>query len=105
MTSPSARVAFTMGSWSFAARRDQERMSQMLQSLMQDDFPLTLNQIRRRLGSCNQGAEGITLLDDETAQRARHAEVSKRIDRLAQALVGLGVQPGDRFATFAWNNQ
>jgi len=80
-------------------------MSQMLQSLMQDDFPLTLNHIRRRLSSCNEGAEVITLQDDGTVQRARHAEVSKRIDRLARALVGLGVQPGDRVATFAWNNQ
>jgi len=77
----------------------------MLQSLMQDDFPLTLNHVRRRLGSCNQGAEVITLLDDGSVQRTGHAEISARIDRLARALAGLGVQPGDRVATFAWNNQ
>ncbi len=80
-------------------------MSQMLESLMQNDFPLTLNHIRRRLGTCNQGAEVVTLLDDGSVQRAAHAELSERIDLLARALAGLGVQPGDRVATFAWNNQ
>jgi len=80
-------------------------MSQMLQSLMQDDFQLTLNHIRRRLGTCNQGAEVVTLLDDGSVRRAAHAEVSKRIDLLARALAGLGVGPGDRVGTFAWNNQ
>jgi fatty-acyl-CoA synthase len=80
-------------------------MSQMLQSLMQDDFPLTLNHIRRRLGTCNHDAEVVTLLDDGSVLRASHAEVSARIDRLAGALAGLGVEQGDRVATFAWNNQ
>jgi fatty-acyl-CoA synthase len=80
-------------------------MSQMLQSLMQDDFPLTLNHIRRRLHSCNHDAEVVTLLEDGSVRRATHAALSTRIDRLARALAGLGVQPGDRVATFAWNNQ
>jgi fatty-acyl-CoA synthase len=38
-------------------------------------------------------------------QRASFEEVSPRIDRLARALVRLGVEPGDRVGTFAWNNQ
>ena len=33
------------------------------------------------------------------------ADVSRRIDRLARVLERLGVEPGDRVGTFAWNNQ
>jgi fatty-acyl-CoA synthase len=81
-------------------------MTQMLQGLMQDDFPLTLNHLRRRLGACNQGAEVVTLNDDGVSvTRASHAEVSARVDRVARALRALGVEQGDRVATFAWNNQ
>jgi hypothetical protein len=31
-------------------------MTQMLEGMMQNDFPLTLNHIRRRMRSCNLGA-------------------------------------------------
>jgi acyl-CoA synthetase (AMP-forming)/AMP-acid ligase II len=79
--------------------------SQGLQGLMQDDFPLTLNHIRRRLRSCNAGAEVVTLMPDGRVQRASHPELAERIDRLARALAGLGIQQGERVGTFAWNNQ
>jgi fatty-acyl-CoA synthase len=78
----------------------------VVQGLMQDDFPLTLNHIRRRLASTNHGSEVVTLnADGVSVTRATHAEVSARIDRLARALEGLGVRQGDRVGTFAWNNQ
>jgi len=80
-------------------------MTQMLHGLMQDDFPLTLNHIRRRMRSCNLGTELVTLTEDGSVQRATHAELTRRIDRLARALGRLGVQQGDRVASFAWNNQ
>src|SRR6195256_5125719 len=80
-------------------------MSQMLQGLMQDDFPLTLNHILHRVRSCNHGAELVTLTPDGTVERAAHGELADRIDRLARALQQLGVEQGDRVATFAWNNQ
>jgi fatty-acyl-CoA synthase len=81
-------------------------MREMLEGLMQDDFPLTLNHLRRRLARSNDGAEVVTLsADGATVRRASHAEVSERIDRLARALRTLGVQQGDRVGTFAWNNQ
>jgi fatty-acyl-CoA synthase len=80
-------------------------MTEMLHGLMQDDFALTLNHIRRRLGSCNAGAELVTLLPDGSVARASHVELSGRIDRLARVLQRLGIEQGDRVASFAWNNQ
>ncbi|HWX96220.1 MAG TPA: long-chain fatty acid--CoA ligase [Solirubrobacteraceae bacterium] len=80
-------------------------MNSTLQGLMQDDFPLTLHHIRRRMRSCSPGAQVATLTPSGSVQRASFAEVSERIDRLARALSRLGVEPGDRVGTFAWNNQ
>ena len=67
----------------------------MLQGLMQDDFPLTLHHIRRRMRSCNLGARG----RDAAATTARCGapairEVAERVDRLARALGRLGVGAG-----------
>jgi fatty-acyl-CoA synthase len=72
---------------------------------MQNDFQLTLEHIRRRMGSCNHGAEVVTLVEDGVVQRASHADITERVDRLARVLERLGVQQGDRVGTFAWNNQ
>ncbi len=80
-------------------------MNQMLQGLMQDDFQLTLNHIRRRMRTCNPGAEIVTLREGGGVARISHAAATERMDRLARALRGLGVSQGDRVATFAWNNQ
>jgi acyl-CoA synthetase (AMP-forming)/AMP-acid ligase II len=80
-------------------------MTEMLEGLMQDDFQLTLNHIRRRLRSCNQGAEVVTLLPDGSVARATHAQLADRVDLLARALRRLGIKQGERVASFAWNNQ
>ena len=80
-------------------------MTQPLQGLMQDDFPLNLHHIRRRMGSCHPDAEVVTLTPAGAVERASFGEVSERVDRLARALGKLGVEPGDRVGTFAWNNQ
>jgi acyl-CoA synthetase (AMP-forming)/AMP-acid ligase II len=80
-------------------------MTQMLEGLMQDDFQLTLNHIRRRLRTCNQGAEVVTLLSDGAVSRVTHSQLADRVDRLARALKHLGIEQGDRVASFAWNNQ
>ncbi len=77
----------------------------MLKGLMQDDFPLTLQHIRRRVESARHDAEVVTLIDAPTVSRATFGEVSERIDRLARALVRLGIEDGDRVGTFAWNTQ
>jgi len=80
-------------------------MTEKLMGLMQDDFPLTLNHIRRRMRSCNEGAEVVTLLEGGGVARISQADLADRVDRLARALSTLGIQQGDRVGTFAWNNQ
>jgi fatty-acyl-CoA synthase len=80
-------------------------MTQLLRGLMQDDFPLNLQHIRRRLRSHSPSAEVATLTPAGTVERASFGEISGRIDRLARALDRLGVEQGDRVGTFAWNNQ
>jgi fatty-acyl-CoA synthase len=80
-------------------------MTQMLESLMQDDFPLTLHHIRRAMRTNSPDARVVTHVEPGTVASATFAEVHERIDRLARALVRLGVEPGDRVGTFAWNNQ
>jgi fatty-acyl-CoA synthase len=80
-------------------------MTQMLTGLMQDDFPLTLHHIRRAMRTNSPDARVATHVEPGTVASATFAEVHERIDRLARALVRLGVEPGDRVGTFAWNNQ
>jgi fatty-acyl-CoA synthase len=76
----------------------------MLEGLMQDDFPLTLQHLLWRMRTLNAGAEVATFTEDGMA-RATYGEVAERVDRLCAALRELGVGPGDRVATFSWNSQ
>jgi fatty-acyl-CoA synthase len=76
----------------------------MLEGLMQDDFPLSLQHARRRMRDCHPGARVMTLTPEGTAT-ATFGEVCERADRLARVLRKLGVEQGDRVGTFAWNNQ
>ena len=71
---------------------------------MQDDFQLSLPLVLRRLRS-HPGEGEIVTLTNAGPLRAGYREVVARIDRLARALLALGIEPGDRVATFAWNSQ
>jgi fatty-acyl-CoA synthase len=77
----------------------------MLEGLMQDDFPLTLHHMLRRMRTVHPDAEVVTLHAPGQTERASFGRTAERVDRLARALTRLGVQDGDRVATFAWNNQ
>jgi len=76
----------------------------MLEGLVQNDFPLTLQHILGRMRSVYGESEVVTLTDDGP-QRAAYSDVAKRVDKLAHALAGLGIGDSDRVATFAWNTQ
>jgi fatty-acyl-CoA synthase len=76
----------------------------VLEGLMQDDFALSLPLILRRLRAHPGEGEIVTLTTDGPT-RAGYPGIAPRIDRLARALTRLGIEPGDRVATFAWNSQ
>src|SRR5436305_5476334 len=76
----------------------------MLEGLVQHDHPLTLQHVLGRMRTVNRESRIVTLTKDGKEQ-ATYAEVCARVDRLAGALKKLGVEPGDRVATFAWNTQ
>jgi len=76
----------------------------VLAGLMQDDFQLALPYALRRLRSYPGEGEVVTLTT-AGATRAAYPQITARIDRLAHALRRLGVTPGERVGTFAWNSQ
>jgi acyl-CoA synthetase (AMP-forming)/AMP-acid ligase II len=76
----------------------------MLRGLMQDDYPLTLQLVLDRVRRRYAGSEVVSARDGDV-RRAQYGEVAQRVDRLCRALESLGVEQGDRVATFAWNSQ
>jgi fatty-acyl-CoA synthase len=75
----------------------------MLDSTMQD-FPLTIGMILRH-GRTVFGDSEVVTFEGNRSRRASFAEVGQRVERLAGALRRLGIEDGDRVATFQWNNQ
>jgi fatty-acyl-CoA synthase len=76
----------------------------VITSLVQHDHPLTLRHVLDRMRGMYGDAEVVTQHPGER-QRTSYAEVGDRVDRLAGAIGALGVETGDRVATFAWNSQ
>jgi fatty-acyl-CoA synthase len=75
----------------------------MTASTMQD-FPLTITAILRH-GRRVYGQQECVTWTGDAPRRATYAEVADNADRLAAALARLGIEPGDRVGTFAWNTQ
>ena len=74
-----------------------------MQSTMQD-FPLTVTHMLRHGQQVHADAQVVTL-EGTSIRRSGFREVASRAERLAAALAGLGVGPGDRVATFSMNHQ
>lgn len=68
------------------------------------DVPLTLQMVLDRATTLYPGKVVATRHADGS-QRQTYAEVGERVNRLATALAGLGIRPGDRVGTFGWNSQ
>ena len=72
--------------------------------LMQQQ-PLLVSSIITHAARHHATAEVVTREDDGALSRITYHALECRARRLATALSGLGVQPGDRVATLAWNSQ
>jgi acyl-CoA synthetase (AMP-forming)/AMP-acid ligase II len=67
-------------------------------------FPLTLLHIFDRVARYFGSTEIVSRRPDKSIQRSTYAEFHRRTQKLANALTRLGVRPGDRVATLAWNH-
>ena len=70
--------------------------------LMQQQ-PLLLSSILAHAARHHGRGEVVSKLADGLLHRTTYAEVERRARRLARVLRDLGVRPGDRVATLAWN--
>ena len=68
------------------------------------DYQLTLNSVLHRAETVFGGREIVSQLPDKTLHRYTYADMARRARRLSVALSNLGIQQGDRVATFAWNH-
>jgi fatty-acyl-CoA synthase len=69
------------------------------------DWPLVIPNILRRAGQFFPEKEIVGRRGDGSIVRSNYGEVEKRVHRLMNVLRKLGVKPGDRIATCAWNHQ
>jgi fatty-acyl-CoA synthase len=74
-----------------------------MKSTMQD-APLLISNIIRH-GEFVYADKKIFTVTPEGVEEATFFQISKRAEQLAAALTNLGIQRGDRVATFMWNNQ
>jgi fatty-acyl-CoA synthase len=68
------------------------------------DVPLTITWIYEHVMRNHGAREVVTRLDDGSYFRYTYADFGKRVAQLANALVEMGVKPGDRVASFGWNS-
>jgi fatty-acyl-CoA synthase len=70
--------------------------------LMQN-WPLTVDRILDHAKAWHGDREVVSRSVEGPIVRTTYAQIHERAKRLSNALKGLGVQPGDRIATLAWN--
>src|SRR6476469_9026144 len=73
-----------------------------MQGMMQD-YPLTIQHIFWRIEKLFSKKEIVTKREDGF-HRYTYGDCAARVKRLANVLTDLGIKPGDRIGTLAWNN-
>ncbi|MGA7673313.1 MAG: long-chain fatty acid--CoA ligase [Nitrolancea sp.] len=68
------------------------------------DYPLTIDTILRRAETLFGGREIVSQRPDKSLHRYAYRDMVRRARQLGVALSTLGVEPGDRVATFCWNH-
>ncbi|HEX7138065.1 MAG TPA: AMP-binding protein, partial [Vicinamibacterales bacterium] len=68
------------------------------------DFPLTLSAVFRHAEQVHRRREVVTRRADKSLYRYTVGDFAARARRLSDALRRLGIRPGDRVATLAWNH-
>ena len=68
------------------------------------DMPLSITSMIKHAARFHSDTEIVSRTIEGPIHRYTYADSYQRIQKLAHALVELGVQPGDRVATLAWNS-
>src|SRR5215831_3355050 len=90
--------------WHWAFHFDTSRGCEGPMKSTMQDWRLTLGALFRHGRSVYPDARVITS-EGESSRSATFSQVAERAGRLASALKRLGIRPGDRVGTFAWNTQ
>ena len=73
----------------------------MLGTMM--NMPLMISSLLRHAANCHSGTEIVSRTTEGPVHRYTYGECWTRTQQLAHALDALGLKPGDRVATLAWN--
>ena len=68
------------------------------------DYPLVLTSVLQRAQRISPRVEVVSRLESGALQRYTYADFFERVVRLMDVLRDLGVRPGERVGTFAWNS-
>lgn len=67
-------------------------------------YPLTIDKLLKRARDVYPRQEIVSRMVDKSVHRYTFADMYQRTVKLMNALRALGIKPGDRVATFAWNH-
>src|SRR5438477_13100429 len=70
---------------------------------LMSERPLLVSSLIEHAARYHGDVEIVSLLVDGTTYRYGYAEAARRSKQLANALLRLGIEPGDRVGTLAWN--
>jgi fatty-acyl-CoA synthase len=73
-----------------------------MQGLMQDR-PLLISSLIEQANTFHPSAEIVSRTVEGPVHRCTYGDICRRSKQVAKALIALGVKPGDRVATLAWN--